>query len=186
MSRHLLPPNRTPLEAALADANALDLDPSPLRGLSDSARCLPAFLPWLAWERSVENFDAAATEEQQRALIRSSLDVHRHKGTVAAVRQVFRDLGLGEISLDEGTNAYLFDGVASYDGFASYDDPTGWAEYRIRIDKLLSVAQAAAARELLADVAPVRCKLWGIDFTSAELIYNDLATFNGGYTFGVA
>lgn len=186
MSRHLLPPNRTPLEAALADAGQFDLDPTPLRWLADANRCPAAFLPWLAWARSVELFDAAATEEQQRALIRSSIDVHRHKGTIGAVRQVFRTLGLGEISIDEGTNGYCYDGALSYDGFGSYDDPAGWAEYRIRIDKLLSVAQAEGARRLLSAVAPARCHLWGIDFTNAELIYNDMAAFDGSYTYGVA
>jgi phage tail P2-like protein len=50
-------------------------------------------LPWLAWERSVENFDAAINEEQQRELIKTSIRVHRRKGTVAAVREVFRALG---------------------------------------------------------------------------------------------
>ncbi|MGC0151882.1 phage tail protein I [Chromobacterium vaccinii] len=186
MSRHLLPPNRTALEAALADALALELDPSALRGLADSARCPAAVLPWLAWERSVEQFDAAKTDEERRALIASSVDVHRHKGTIAAVRQVFRDLGLGEVQIDEGTGGYRYDGAVAYDGFPSYGDADGWAEYRVRIDKLLSVEQARAARALLADVAPARCVLFGLDFSGAELIYNDMATYDGGYTFGVA
>jgi phage tail P2-like protein len=186
MNRALLPPNRTNLEAALADAGRFDLDPTPLSWLDDAERCPAAFLPWLAWERSVENFDAATTEEQQRALIRTSFEVHRHKGTVAAVRKVFRALGLGEVQIDEGNDNYRIDGQASYDGFATYGSPNGWAEYRVRIDKLLSVKQACTARALLADVAPARCWLWGIDFTGAELIYNDLAAYDGGYTYGVA
>ncbi|MEW4338491.1 phage tail protein I [Chromobacterium vaccinii] len=185
MSRHLLPPNRTALEAALADTLVLDLDPSILRGLADSARCPAALLPWLAWERSVEQFAAAKTEAQQRALIASSVEVHRRKGTISAVRQVFRDLGLGEVQIDEGTAGYCYDGAMAYDGFASYGDPDGWAEYRVRIDKLLSVEQAAAARALLADVAPARCVLWGLDFSGAELIYNEVAAYDGKYTFGV-
>ncbi|WP_047238104.1 phage tail protein I [Chromobacterium subtsugae] len=186
MSRQLLPPNRTPLEAALADMLALDLNTTALRGLADSARCPPALLPWLAWERSVEQFDAARTEEERRALVASSVDVHRRKGTLSAVRQVFRDLGLGEVQIDEGTGGYRYDGAAAYDGFASFGDPDGWAEYRVRIDKLLSVEQAAAARALLTDIAPARCLLWGLDFGGAELIYNDMAAYDGGYTFGVA
>lgn len=186
MSRHLLPPNVTPLEQALADAMAPTVDPSVISTLADSARCPPALLPWLAWERSVEQFDAAKTEEQQRALIRSSLDVHRRKGTLAAVRQVFRDLGLGEVTIDEGTGGYFYDGAAVYDGFPSYGDQDGWAEYRVRIDKLLSIEQANAARALLGEVAPARCWLWGLDFSGAELIYNDMAAYDGKYTFGVA
>ncbi|QIY78344.1 phage tail protein I [Chromobacterium violaceum] len=186
MSRHLLPPNVTPLEQALADAMAPTVDPSVIATLADSARCPPAMLPWLAWERSVEQFDKARTEEQRRAMIRSSLAVHRQKGTISAVRQVFRDLGLGEVRIDEGTAGYCYDGAVAFDGFASYGDPDGWAEYRVRIDKLLSVEQAAAARALLDDVAPARCVLWGLDFSGAELIYNDMAAFDGKYTYGVA
>ncbi|GLS03506.1 hypothetical protein GCM10007860_06500 [Chitiniphilus shinanonensis] len=187
--RSVLPPNRTALEDALAITRRPQADPAALRYLSDAARCPAPLLPWLAWlawQRSVDRFDSATTEAQQRALIASAIDVHRHKGTVAAVRQVFRDLGLGEVTLDEGANGHAYDGSVSYDGFANYDDVGGWAEYRVHIDKLLSVSQATLAREILADVAPVRCQLWGLDFTGAELLYNDLAAYDGGYTYGVA
>jgi phage tail P2-like protein len=186
MGRYLLPPNRTPLESAVADACHADISAEPLRGLADADRCPVALLPWLAWSRSVDSFDAAAGEERQRALIRQSIDIHRRKGTVAAVRDVFRALGLGEVAIDQGTNGYCYDGAATYDGFASYDNPAGWAEYRVAVDKLLSVQQAEAARAVLADVAPVRCVLWGIDFSAANLIYNDEAVFDGSYTYGVA
>ncbi|UTH73342.1 phage tail protein I [Chromobacterium sp. IIBBL 290-4] len=185
MSAHLLPPNRTPLEAALADACELALDPSPIRGLADSARCPAALLPWLAWSRSVENLDAAATEEQQRALIASSVAVHRRKGTPAAVRQVFRDLDLGEVRISEGNHRWLADGSMTADGFPTAGDPMGWPEYRVQIDKVLSLEQAAAARKILNDVAPARSVLWGLDFTGATLIANGYASANGAYTAGV-
>ncbi|WP_440029816.1 phage tail protein I [Chromobacterium amazonense] len=94
MSRHLLPPNRTPLEAALADACVADLDVSPLRGLADSARCPAALLPWLAWSMSVDSWDEALTERQQRALIRESIPIHKHKGTAGAVRRAMAALGV--------------------------------------------------------------------------------------------
>ncbi|MEJ8675361.1 phage tail protein I [Chromobacterium amazonense] len=187
MSCQLLPPNRSALEAALADACQIDLETANLRGLADSSRCPDALLPWLAWAWSVENLDAASTVEKQRALIRSSLDVHRHKGTVAAVRQVFRDLGYGEVVIDEGNQIFTYNGRATYDGFASYGDQlSGWAEYRVQIDKLLNIEQAQRARDILADVAPARCVLWGLDFTGAALLYNDIAAYDGNYTYGVA
>lgn len=184
--RSLLPPNQNAIENALALSRRPAVDPSALRYLSDAAHCPAPLLPWLAWARSVDRFEAATTEEQQRAVIASSISVHRRKGTVAAVRQVFRDLGLGEVTIDEGANGHSYDGSVSYDGFANYDDVSGWAEYRVQIDKLLSVEQAVLAREILADVAPVRCHLWGLDFTGAELLYNNLAAYDGSYTYGVA
>lgn len=185
MSRALLPPNRTQLEAAIADATTHELDPTPVRWTSDSARCPSALLPWLAWERSVENFDAAINEEQQRTLIRQSIRVHRRKGTVSAVRDVFRALGLGEVEIQEGNNHYIADGKLTADGFGTAGDPDGWVEYRAQIDKLLSIDQANIAHAVLADVAPARSILWGIDFTGASLIANGFAIADGAYTAGV-
>lgn len=94
MSRHLLPNNRTPLEAALADSCALTLDTTPLRGLADSARCPAELLPWLAWAMSVESWSEAADEKQRRALIRQSIPIHKHKGTAGAVRRAMAALGV--------------------------------------------------------------------------------------------
>ncbi|GHD59850.1 phage tail protein I [Jeongeupia chitinilytica] len=185
MIRSLLPPNRTWLEEALAVALAPDIDPSALRDLYSAERCPAPFLPWLAWARSVDRFDAAQTEAQQRALIASSIEVHRHKGTVAAVRQVFRDMGLGEIEIEEGRGGYLRDGRQRRDGFAMRGDGrTEWAVYRIKCFNLLSVAQAEEARQLLASIAPARSHLYGIDFSSAALVRNGYARRDGNYTRG--
>lgn len=185
MSRALLPPNRTALEASLATVCTPALDPTPLRWQSDSTRCPPALLPWLAWERSVENFDSAISEDQQRELIRQSISVHRRKGTVSAVRDVFRALGLGDVVIQEGNHHYVADGTLTADGFGTAGDPDGWVEYRVQIDKLLSVEQATTARAVLADVAPARSVLWGLDFTGASLIANGFAIADGTYTAGV-
>jgi phage tail P2-like protein len=90
----LLPSNSTPLERATAAALALGLDPSAIRGIADSARCPVDVLPWLAWAMSVEGWEAAETEEQQRALIRESIPVHKRKGTVGAIRRVLKAVGV--------------------------------------------------------------------------------------------
>lgn len=90
----LLPSNSTPLERATAAALTLGLDPSAIRGIADSARCPVDVLPWLAWAMSVEGWEAAETEEQQRALIRESIPVHKRKGTVGAIRRVLKAVGV--------------------------------------------------------------------------------------------
>lgn len=90
----LLPHNSTPLERALATASDIGVDPEIIRGVADSARCPVDFLPWLAWAMSVEGWDAAETEEQQRALIRQSIPIHKHKGTVGAIRRVLKAVGV--------------------------------------------------------------------------------------------
>ena len=90
----LLPHNSTQLERALATAGDLGVDPEIIRGVADSARCPVDFLPWLAWAMSVEVWEAADTEEQQRALIRQSIPIHKHKGTVGAIRRVLKAVGV--------------------------------------------------------------------------------------------
>lgn len=90
----LLPLNSTPLERALATACDLGIDPEIIRGVADSTRCPVDFLPWLAWAMSVEGWDAAEDEDQQRALIRESIPVHKRKGTVGAVRRVLKAVGV--------------------------------------------------------------------------------------------
>ncbi|MCG9077109.1 phage tail protein I [Laribacter hongkongensis] len=94
MNRHLLPPNRTALESALADAMALDADPAVLATLWDADACPAAWLPWLAWALSVEEWESATTEAQQRALIRQSVPRHRHKGVPGSIVDTLDSLGL--------------------------------------------------------------------------------------------
>ncbi|MBI3143824.1 MAG: phage tail protein I, partial [Pseudogulbenkiania sp.] len=87
MSAQLLPPNRTALEAALADILTIDLDPSVIRTLWDSDRCPSSLLPWLAWAVSVDSWELANTDADRRALIRRSIELHRHKGTAWAAEE---------------------------------------------------------------------------------------------------
>lgn len=94
MISRLLPPNRTPLESALADAMSLTTDPGVIRALADSARCPAALLPWLAWAKSVDGWDEAGSEQARRALIRQSFAIHKRKGTVGAVRRALGALGV--------------------------------------------------------------------------------------------
>lgn len=86
----LLPHNATLLERALEVACDQNVDPDAIRGVADSARCSPNFLPWLGWALKVEGWEAANTEAQQRALIRQAIPIHKTKGTVGAIRRVLR------------------------------------------------------------------------------------------------
>lgn len=185
MTRTLLPPGSTPLEIRAAEVCAPIIDPTPLRWLADANRCPVAFLPWLAWARSVEGYDAASSEERQRALIRQSIDIHKRKGTVAAVRDVFRALGLGEVDIETGRSGYRRDGTRTRTAFNKRGTRSGsWAEYRVVCHNRLTVQQAAIARQMLAEIAPVRCHLFELDFSLAALTRNGLASRNGSYTRG--
>lgn len=93
-SAHLLPPNATHQEVALSQAAARLADPAPhCRQMWNPSTCPPAHLPWLAWALSVDEWDTHWSDAQKRAAIEASYTVHRHKGTVGAVRTALNALG---------------------------------------------------------------------------------------------
>ena len=83
---NLLPPNATRTERALEAAGSIvgEID-----GHLDTLRnpdTIPTnLLPWLAWDRSVDVWDTAWTAAQKRAVVKASINVHQHKGTVGAM-----------------------------------------------------------------------------------------------------
>lgn len=94
--RELLPPNATPQEIALAGAvSRISNIPLPIRDLRRSDTCPEALLPWLAWTFSLDEWSADWTPEQKRASIANSVFLHRHKGTIGAVRGALAALGVG-------------------------------------------------------------------------------------------
>ena len=91
----LLPPNATAAERALASAAArLTALEVPHRTLHDGLTAPEALLPWLAWEYSVDEWDTTWSEEQRRGSIAASIAIHRHKGTIGAVRAGLAGLGI--------------------------------------------------------------------------------------------
>lgn len=94
----ILPPNTTQQEQALEATTARISDiPVPIRSLWNPEACPTALLPWLAWAMSVDEWNPDWTEAQKRAVIRASVEIHRHKGTIGAVRRVVDAFGLGII-----------------------------------------------------------------------------------------
>ena len=94
MSDRLLPAGSSTLEVAAATAlAALEEVPVPLRELWNPDTCPLALLPYLAWAFSVDRWDENWTEEAKRSAVRSSWFVHKHKGTIGALRRVVEPLG---------------------------------------------------------------------------------------------
>lgn len=185
MTQQLLPPNASALQRLLADVGLPAIDPTPLRWLADANRCPAPLLPWLAWARAAEGFDAAGTEARQRELIRCAIPIHQRKGTVAAVRDIFRALGLGEVTIEQGRSGYRRDGTRTRTAFNKRGlRADTWAEYRVICYSRLTTSQAALARQMLANIAPARCKLFELDFSNAALVRNGLGCRNGSYTRG--
>ena len=110
----LLPDNSTSLEVALASIDAWrigSLDVDVIRRIHRPDDCPPAFLPLLAWEYSVDEWDPAWTVAVKRNAIKQSLEVHRHKGTAYAVETAIQALDLGAVVeewFEYGGTAYRF------------------------------------------------------------------------------
>lgn len=93
----LLPPqSSTPWETTLdlVDADLVARDPIGLIAVSRSVANVPlAWLPYLAEERSVDEFSSAWPDERQRAVTAASLGLHRVKGTRLALERALVPMG---------------------------------------------------------------------------------------------
>lgn len=165
-------------------------------------------LPHLAWQFSMLDEPAwalAETDEQRRALIKSSIGLHRHKGTPSAIRQMIRILGLGEVTIQEGVTMALLDGswlldgvqtlgyAADYwyldgsntlDGTLYLGDNGAWAKYRLVMAAPIPNPQAALLRKALEHVAPARCWLRAIDYTNTVFSLDGTWLLDGAFNLG--
>lgn len=90
--KSLLPLNSTQLERAM-EAAFFEKTIVPLRDLYNPDTCPVHLLPHLAWAWSVDRWDYRWTEAVKRAAIKSSFYIHKHKGTIGALRRVVEPLG---------------------------------------------------------------------------------------------
>jgi len=91
----LLPSNATPFETALEHALALITEiPNPIDTLWDPWKCPVQFLPWLAWQYSVDYWRADWPETVKRQVIDAAYSVHRIKGTLPAIKSGIASLGI--------------------------------------------------------------------------------------------
>ncbi|QIA02137.1 phage tail protein I [Pseudomonas fluorescens] len=90
--RSLLPLNSTPLERGIEAAFA-ETTLIPLRTLYNPDTCPVHLLPHLAWAWSVDRWDPVWPEPVKRAAIKASFYIHKHKGTIGALRRVVEPLG---------------------------------------------------------------------------------------------
>ena len=193
MSDTLIPSNGSRLQhdlARLSQQEAAALDINTIRRSRDPNQCDAHWLPWLAWERSIgddEGWAFAENEQVQRKLIASYIQRHQHKGTPSVIRQLFRDLQLGEITIIERAARLRWDGEAVFDGAHIFGGAPGdWAKYAIIVNRVITNAQADILRKTLESIAPKRCELVYIDYRSAALYWDGSTDFDGTYNFGAA
>ncbi|MCX4025044.1 phage tail protein I [Endozoicomonas sp. SM1973] len=88
MNKSLLPPNANPQEKALSEATARAGEaPVTFQTLWQADHCPLPLLPWLAWTLSVDEWDEHWDEQTKRQVIKNSIKVHQHKGTIGAVKK---------------------------------------------------------------------------------------------------
>ncbi|MBD1582489.1 phage tail protein I [Pseudoalteromonas sp. S16_S37] len=95
--KSLLAPNASKLEQAHERATYFDdvkQIPDYVAKLWHPDTCPEKLLPWLAWSLSVDDWDEHWPVEAKRALIKNSVAIHKHKGTVGAVKRALKSLGV--------------------------------------------------------------------------------------------
>ena len=183
----LLPHNATGAESALEQSTAYGTRlPEPIRALWNPDTCPAALLPWLAWSLSVDEWDAGWPEDVKRAAIRASVGVHRRKGTPGAVLDALRSAGYGEAVIIERFGHDYYDGARLHDGSITYAPPDHWAEYRVKLDRPISNAQANQVRAILSTIAPARSHLKVLDFQEVAHLYSGEIQHNGEFNYGAA
>jgi phage tail P2-like protein len=184
----LLPPSTTAtlraIETVMAERE-IGLE-QPITTLWNPDTCPAALLGWLAWSLSVDVWDATWSEEAKRQTIRDSIAVHREKGTVAAVKRVLKAAGYNDAEVIERFGWETYDGAVAHDGSVTHAEADHWAEYRVRLTRPISIAQADQVRRILANVAPVRCRLKALLFDEAANLYNAAISHDGQFNHGVA
>lgn len=68
-------------------------NPVIIADLINPERCPAHLLPYLAWAFSVDRWDENWTEEVKRIAIQQSFFIHKHKGTIGAVKRVVEPIG---------------------------------------------------------------------------------------------
>lgn len=105
----LYPPNATPFEKSIS--STIDLSTAievPVRKLWSPQTCPIEVIAWLGWALSVDDWDPNWTEVQKRNAVENSIQVHRQKGTVGAVKRAVGVLGF-DVEVDERTGqVYTF------------------------------------------------------------------------------
>lgn len=94
VSKDLLPSSATAQERSLSETTARLSDvPVMVRQSWNPDTCPAALLPWLAWALSVDEWDTTWSEQEKRDVIKASFSIHKHKGTIGAVRRALTPLG---------------------------------------------------------------------------------------------
>lgn len=122
---NLLPPNSTANEKAMHAAVMSQMPADrfdEINTYKDPQTCPEYLLPYLAWERGVDEWDANWPAQTKRDVVDSAPEEQAHGGTVYAIKRALASLGF-EMAL---TEAWETDGLPhSFQLFASLNNVSG-------------------------------------------------------------
>ncbi|GLQ20508.1 phage tail protein I [Algimonas porphyrae] len=147
----LLPDNATPLELFVEKQLLAAHQPATrIPVVWDPERCPAELLPYLAWALAVDVWDDDWSTARKRTVIKAAVSVHRHRGTIGAIRRALQALDLGvRISrwYEHGGEPYTFRAEVFV-----YDRPLDEAE----IDMIYrTIANTKSARSWLESLSVV-------------------------------
>ncbi|MEC5345086.1 phage tail protein I [Brenneria populi] len=150
-NNRLLPVGSSTLEVSAATACAdINRVPIPLRQLWNPDTCPTHLLPYLAWAFSVDRWDESWPASLKRKVIKDAFFIHRHKGTIGALRRVVEPLG------------YLINIVEWW----KTDDEPGTFRLDIGVQETGITEETFYEMErLIADAKPVSRHMLGLNIT---------------------
>ncbi len=102
LNQSLLPPNASALlkDLEVTSANCFNL-PTLNRYVVNPNLATNHILPWLAWALSVDDWSDNWSEEIRRNVIKASINVHKKKGTIGALKAALEAFNYRNIQVAE-------------------------------------------------------------------------------------
>jgi len=112
-NQYLLPPNASTLLRDLEEIFGDSFDLPTLNRYVVNPDLAPAhILPWLAWALSVDDWSDSWPEQIRRNVIKASVEVHRKKGTIGALKKALQAFNYENVKVEEwfeyGADPYFF------------------------------------------------------------------------------
>jgi phage tail P2-like protein len=112
-NQSLLPPNASALLRDLEAIFGNSFDLPTLNRYVVNPDLAPAhILPWLAWALSVDDWSDSWPEQIRRNVIKASVEVHRKKGTIGALKKALQAFNYTNVKVEEwfeyGADPYFF------------------------------------------------------------------------------
>lgn len=178
----LLPPASTALERAIEQTQARFAPDLSVSTLWDADTCPDAFLPYLAWAMSVDEWDQNWGDDKKRAVIKESRSIHQHKGTLSAIRRALTALGQPDAEIIERSDYIRCDGSVTCDG--THTCGGRWATYRVTLKQATTVKAAYQIKRLLEAVGRLAVELVAIDYAASAFVCDGSIVCNGEYSCG--